>query len=315
VADPRRVLVVGASGFLGTHIGAALAGDGRAGEMIGVARRVDPGRGDLRSVDLTAPDAPLDALLSAVRPDVVVNAAGRTSGTPDELEALNVAAVERLLAALTRWSPGARLVHLGSAAEYGPSPAGRSTAETDEPRPAGPYGKTKLAATRAVVAAAAGGRDTVVLRVFNPLGAGMDAATLPGTAARRLAAARAAGEGRVNLGPLGAHRDFVAAADVATAVVAAAFGPGAPGEILNVGSGRARPVRDVVRLLAEAAGYTGEVVEADPGSGGSVRSGAVSWSQADISRIAALLGWTPRVPLAEAVTALWHSTPQAAAAP
>jgi nucleoside-diphosphate-sugar epimerase len=312
VADRRRVLVLGASGFLGAHIGAALAGDGRAGDMIGVARTADPGRPDLRSVDLAAPDAPLDALLSSVRPDVVVNAAGRTAGTADELEALNVAAVERLLAALTRRSPGARLVHLGSAAEYGPGPAGRSTTETDEPRPQGPYGETKLAATQAVVAAAAAGRDTVVLRVFNPLGAGMDAATLPGTAARRLAAARAAGEGRVSLGPLGAHRDFVAAADVATAVTAAAFGPGVPGGILNVGSGHARPVRDVVRLLAEAAGYTGEVVEADPGS---ARSGAVSWSQADVSRIAVVLGWAPRVSLEEAVTALWHSTTEAAAAP
>jgi nucleoside-diphosphate-sugar epimerase len=81
------------------------------------------------------------------------------------------------------------------------------------------------------------GLDTVVLRVFNPVGAGMDARTLPGNAARRLAAAMAAGDDVIHLGPLGAARDFVAADDVAAATVAAVFEPRARGEVLNVGTG------------------------------------------------------------------------------
>ena len=66
----------------------------------------------------------------------------------------------------------ARLVHLGSAAEYGRGP-GRAPVREDEPaRPVGPYGVTKLAGTRLVELARTAGLPAVVLRVFNPVGPG-----------------------------------------------------------------------------------------------------------------------------------------------
>jgi nucleoside-diphosphate-sugar epimerase len=141
-----------------------------------------------------------------------------------------------------------------------------------------------------------------VLRVFNPIGPGVDPHTLPGNAVRRMAAALAAGETRLRLGPLGAHRDFVAVADVASATVAAAFGADVRGEVLNVGSGRARPARELVQTLAAVAGWSGTVDEDDGGSG---RSAAVSWSQADLGRIEKVLDWRPAVPFADAVASLW----------
>jgi nucleoside-diphosphate-sugar epimerase len=371
VPERPRILLLGATGFLGRHIRAALEADGRTGAVVGVARTLpEPTDGDRtawHAFDLVAADAGAwRDLLDGARPDVVVNAAGCTAGTDDELRARNVTAVEHLLGALTAWSAAGegssplrrsaagegssplrrsaagegssplrrsaagegssplrrsaagegssplrrssariRLVHLGSAAEYGPAVPGRPTVESDEPRPVGPYGRTKLAGTLAVQDAAARGADTVVLRVFNPIGAGVDPTTMPGAAARRMAAALAAGERRIAMGPLGAHRDFVAAADVASAVAAAVHaGRAAAGEILNVGSGRARPARDLVHALAAAAGYTGAVDEADEGRG-SDRSASVSWSEADLGRIAKVLDWHPSVPFEDAVAALW----------
>jgi nucleoside-diphosphate-sugar epimerase len=313
VGEPVRVLVLGASGFLGSHIHSALERDGRTGEVVGVARTVPrraraAGGGDpassWRSIDLAAAcPRRLEGLLDEVRPDVVVNAAGCTAGSAAELHALNTALVERLVRAVHRRLPGARLVHLGSAAEYGPATPGRPTSETDDPRPVGPYGETKLAATRLVWGAGLLGLDTVVLRVFNPVGAGMDARTLPGNAARRLVAAVAAGDRVVRLGPLGASRDFVAAADVASATVAAVHETRARGEIVNIGSGEARPARALVEALAAAGGYAGAVEEADEGSG---RSAAVSWMEADITRARRVLGWRPGTAFDDAVRDLWR---------
>ncbi|MFE4583519.1 NAD(P)-dependent oxidoreductase, partial [Streptomyces chartreusis] len=71
----------------------------------------------------------------------------------------------------------------------------------------------------------------------------------------------------------------------------------------NVGGGDARPVRDLVRLLAEAAGFRGRIVEA--GSGGSARSAQVSWQCSDITAARDTLGWTPTHTLDASVAALW----------
>jgi NDP-hexose 4-ketoreductase len=305
VAERSRVLLLGASGFLGAPIRRLLEDDGRAGAIIGVARAAPADGGAARWVPVDLADAGGDRwqeLLAGVRPDVVINAAGRTTGGPAELQALNVTAVEYLLEALGREVPDARLVHLGSAAEYGPATAGRPTVETDEPRPAGPYGQAKLAATRAVLAAAADGLDAIVLRPFNPIGPRMPLDTMPGNAARLMAEALAGGQGSLRLGPLDAYRDFVSTDDVASAAVTAAFSHDGRGEVLNVGSGKARQARELVHVLAAVAGFAGTIEEE---AAGSSRSGVVSWSEADLSRIARVLDWHPSVPFPEAVAALW----------
>jgi nucleoside-diphosphate-sugar epimerase len=300
-----RILVLGASGFLGSHIVDALAEVDGVVELVNVARTVPDGApGAWQALDLAAGSRALDGLVADVGPDVVVNAAGRTTGSATELDELNTAMVEQLLGVMLRRVPRARLVHLGSAAEYGPADEGHQTTEEDEPRPVGAYGRTKLAATELVRDAGSRGLDTVVLRVFNPIGARMDARTLPGNAAALIAAAVATGHDRIELGPLDASRDFVAATDVASSVVAAMRVPSAGGAILNVGTGSSHLTRELVTRLATVAGFTGTVVERDLGS---VRSAAVSWQEADISRTRRTLGWAPKATLTEAVEALWRS--------
>jgi NDP-hexose 4-ketoreductase len=65
--------------------------------------------------------------------------------------------------------------------------------------------------------------------------------------------------------------------------------------------------RAAVRLLAEAAGYGGEVREEGPSRG---RSAAVGWILADIGRAAQDLGWHPAYQLADSVKAIWAETIQ-----
>src|SRR5690349_2830490 len=112
-----RVLLLGATGFLGTAVRSRLA---EVAEVVTAGRR--PSTVDV-PVDLsTAGPERVARLLREVGPGVVVNCAGCTRGGAAELVAGNVVAVAALVTGLDRVAAAGRpirLVHLGSAAEYG----------------------------------------------------------------------------------------------------------------------------------------------------------------------------------------------------
>ena len=196
-------------------------------------------------------------------------------------------------------------MHLGSAAEYGRVEPGEAVDEAAPPRPAAAYGATKLAGTRLVELGRAAGLDAVVLRVFNPVGAGAPGSGLPGRVAAQLRQALAGG-GDVRLGPLDAVRDFVDARDVAAAVLAAAAAAGrCRTRCINVGSGTGVLTRTLVKELIGISGYSGPVHEDAPGS---ARSGDLLWQQADIARARQDLGWQPRHELAASLADLWEAS-------
>ena len=289
-----KCLLFGATGFLGGHIRSLL--DAHPGVTVVAAGR-SPRPGHLR-LDLAA-TGPADVLriVRTVAPDVVVNAAGVTGGGAEAMAAGNVVAVANLIAALDRHDRPVRLVHLGSAAEYGPVPAGRPVPEDRPAEPLTAYGMSKLAGTELVLAARRRGREATVLRVFNPVGPGTPDRLLPGRLVGELLRAARTGE-RARVGNLDGHRDFVDVRDVAAAVVAAAT-TGASPALINVGSGEATALRDFAAL---AAGLAGVEVPAEDETVGSARSAVVTWQQADIDVAGSALGWQPRIPLAVSLT-------------
>ncbi|MEO5874891.1 MAG: NAD(P)-dependent oxidoreductase [Streptosporangiaceae bacterium] len=285
----RPLLVLGATGFLGRQV-TARARSGPV-EVVTASRREG-------AADLRVRPGELAATLRAVGPSAVLNCAGAVAGSPATLVEGNVLAVAELLAAV-RAHP-CRLVHLGSAAEYGVVPSGVPVTEDAEPHPVGAYGVTKLAGTSLVL----GRPDTVVLRVFNPIGPGSPPSSLLGRIRAQLAPAGAGPPERrvIRVGALGAVRDFVDSRDVAEAVLAAAAS--ATGGVLNVGSGRATLTRDLVdELVGLVPGA--ELLEED---GGSERSGGVPWQQADISAIDRALGWRPVLGLSASLKDLLEDT-------
>jgi nucleoside-diphosphate-sugar epimerase len=247
----------------------------------------------------------LTALLRRARPDVVVNCTGRLGGSGYDLVRANTLTTAALVEAVAEAAPGARLVRLGSAGEYGVVPPGRAVREGDPATPVSEYGMSHLAGTRLLEFASAAGRvDGTTLRVFNPIGPGLGVDTLLGRAAGLIRAATAGGRREIALGDLSAYRDFVDVRDVGEAVRAAVFAPTPAPRIVNVGSGRAVPARLVVELLCNVAGFAGRIVEQGSGP---ARSAAVGWMLADIDRARADLGWAPHHDLITSVDAIWSA--------
>jgi len=298
-----RLLLIGASGFLGAHVRQRACAAGM--DVVTAGRSELPDSPRHRLVNLAAEDpSRIAAILADVAPDAVVNCAGVTVGGPDVMVAANVHGTYALVKALLLAVIPSRLVHLGSAAEYGHAEPGVPVAERAQPRPAGMYGVTKLAGTRLVELAAAAGLDAVVLRVFNPVGPGAPETGLPGRLAAELRRALAHGTD-VRLGSLHAVRDFVDARDVADAVLAAVAAPVLPHPVLNIGSGRGVPVRAVVEELVAASGCTAAVHE---DALGLARSIDIPWQQADITRAGQDLGWKPRRDLPTSLADLWEAS-------
>ncbi|WFE64930.1 NAD(P)-dependent oxidoreductase [Micromonospora sp. WMMD714] len=292
-----RVLLLGAGGFLGRHIRALLA------EHTTV-RSPDRTRCDLVRMDLPE----LTALIARERPDAVVTAAGRIVGSGHDFVQAHVVTTAKLIEAVAAAAPGARLVRIGSAAEYGVVPHGRAVREEYPGTPVSEYGLSHLAATRlAELAGDAGRLDTIVLRVFNPVGPGMPPGNMLARVTALVRAAAAGGAGDIALGLHDTYRDLVDVRDVAAAVLAATRCAAVGAErVVNVGSGRAVATRDVVRLLADVAGFTGRIRE-----GGfppdATRSAAVPWMCADVDRARRVLGWTPTYDLDASLRALWRA--------
>ncbi|AJP03678.1 reductase [Streptomyces cyaneogriseus subsp. noncyanogenus] len=249
-----RVLLIGANGYIGRFVADRLLAD-PAVQLTALGRGDDA---DVRFDLATGSPGALTRFLDAVQPGVVINCAGATRGGARELTRHNTVAVATICEALRRSSCSARLVQIGCGSEYGPSQPGSSTAEDAVPRPGGPYGVSKLAATELVLGS---GLDAVVLRVFSPAGPGTPAGSPLGRLAEAMRRAMQSGDGELRLGGLGVQRDFVDVRDVARAVHAASLS--AAQGVINIGSGRAVRLRDVAATLARVAGYGGALHELD----------------------------------------------------
>ena len=146
-----KVLITGASGFIGSRLRSTLVEQGA--DVVAIARRGSPPAAEGRSVTADyANVASLQAVLREEKPDTILHVAGVTKGrTYQDFQRGNAMPTQNLLAAAAQHCPNLdRFVHVSSLAAYGPADNGRPVEESDRRNPVEYYGRSKLEAEQIV---------------------------------------------------------------------------------------------------------------------------------------------------------------------
>jgi GDP-4-dehydro-6-deoxy-D-mannose reductase len=288
-----RVLVTGATGFVGGHLLDALRVAGNEPIAFGGPNDAPPAVAlDIldvdavrRSVEEAAPQAIVHLAGQAFVPQSVADPLGtlaiNATGTANILEAARAVR--------------ARVLVVSSAEVYGIQlPERMPLDEAALVRPANAYGASKLAAeTYALAWQRSYGVDALVARPFNHIGPGQDVRFVVASFARQLADIAAGGPPIMYVGNLEAQRDFLDVRDVAAAYVRL-IANGRAGEVYNICSGRTVAIREVLRQLITIARVPVEIRD-DPDR---MRSSDLPILSGNASKLRTETGWEPRISLA-----------------
>jgi UDP-glucose 4-epimerase len=310
----RPWLVTGAAGFLGSHLVDVLLERGIPtialdnlswGSIGNLGERQPPG--SLRAVIADIREsATLKALFDTFRPAALIHLAAlhyipaaeadptlaldiNVRGTQSVLSAAEAAGVERIWFASTGdvYSPS-RLAHK----------------EEDPLGPFNVYGISKLTGERLVEHSSRRNpqRTFVVGRLFNLYG---PRETNPHILPEILKQLRADPCATLQLGSLWPKRDFVPVRDAARVIVDSLFAAPVGLTTVNVGTGVARSMEEVIVALGELLGHVPRV-ETDAAR---VRPVDRPHLQADTTRLKGLLQWTPHTDMLRGLTELLTEGP------
>src|SRR5690606_32083616 len=324
--QPRRWLVTGCAGFIGSNLLEALLTAGQ--QVVGldnfatghqhnldeVERNVGPDawarfqfiEGDIRNQD--------DCQAAAQGVDHVLHQAAlgsvpRSLADPVTTNEVNIGGFLKMLVAAR--DAGVRsFVYAASSSTYGDHPA-LPKVEDRIGKPLSPYAVTKYVdELYADVFTRAYGTPSVGLRYFNVFGrrrepAGAYAAVIP-----RWIAAMIGNEEVVINGDGETSRDFCYIENVVQAnVLAALAGPDGMNQVYNVAYGGRTTLNQLFEYLAETLREHGVAYDRPPRHG-DFRAGDVRHSQADVGKARSLLGYDPQFDIRAGLKAAmpWYAT-------
>ncbi len=228
-----RILITGATGFVGGHLVERLRQDG-GDELHGVSRQADwppgaeflTGKAVLHVADLSQPHE-VEDILARVRPERVYHLAGyantgKSFHEPERTWADNCQATLNLYQALARLGLSARVLFVSSGLIYGNPPGvEHRLVETDPLAPASPYAASKAAADLlSYQVTCHPGLDVVRIRCFNQIGPRQSPDYATANFARQIAAIERGRQAPLlETGDLSGRRDLTDVRDMADAFV------------------------------------------------------------------------------------------------
>jgi UDP-glucuronate 4-epimerase len=294
-----RYLVTGAAGFVGSHLAETLAAGGH--DVVGVdcfTDYYDPAEKARNAAGLDVLRLDLaEETLDLADVDGVFHLAGqpgvRSFGDVFALYLRrNLLATQRVFE--TAAAAGVRVVLASSSSIYGDAEAYPTTEEVPA-HPISPYGLTKLGCEHLAHAYARGfGLDAVVLRYFTVYGPRQR----PDMFLRRVCDRLLDGDALDLYGTGTQSRSFTYVGD-AVGATATAMESARSGSVYNVGGGEEASMLEAISALEGISGRRLAVRHVGPARGD------VKRTKADVSRIAADLGWTPTTPLGDGLAAMW----------
>ncbi len=299
-----RVLVIAASSFIGRHVCDSLT---RRKMQVYRTRR-SPNDDSYLACDLTDIDS-IAAALNISQPEWIIQCGAATSSRDlRELYQTHVFGTANFLEAIEQHAPTARVLLMGSAAEYGSLPLEWLPLTEDRlPRPSSVFGSSKLAQSELAQAMAAEKKLRLVsIRPFNVIGPGLPEIYFAASLSKRLRAMLSdpTSPREFEVTNANATRDFVDARDVAEACVAllerARFEPGTC-DIFNIATSRETTLLEMATRLGELAGSL------QPRVGGEHQSrGGISRSAGSFEKLQRTTGWQPQIHWSASLNDLWN---------
>lgn len=258
-----RSLVTGVSGFTGVALTRRLEREPQM-EIFGADIRQPEGLPLAKAFVADLADrARVRQMLEESKPNWIFHLAGRLKGNASDLFQANTQNTVHLLEAASEVVPEARVLLIGSAAEYGFRREwdGVPISESEHCSPQGAYGLSKYAMTLAGLDFNRRTKLSVnIARSFNLIGPNIPNTLLLGALIQRVQEAQTKGESKIKVGNVSAERDFIDVRDAVEAYVTIMLSE-ARGEIFNVCAGSATKIQTLVEaaLALAPAGMTYEV--------------------------------------------------------
>jgi nucleoside-diphosphate-sugar epimerase len=295
-----KVLVTGGAGFIGSNLAHALL---ERGDDVRILDNFSTGnRANLGGLDVEIVEGELrsyERVHNAVRRTEIVYHLGALGSVPRSVQdpltssAVNVEGTLNVLLA-ARDEAVRRVVYSSSTSVYG-STRELPTTEESAPDPISPYAVAKLAAERYCISFSRvyESFESVVLRYFNVFGPRQSPFSQYAAVVPRFVTAIEAGHPIEIHGDGEQSRDFTYVGNVVDATIRAGEVEDANGEIFNVAGGSPTSVNRIADTIGEILGKPVERRHL-PSRAGDIRN---SW--ADLSKSERVLGYVPRVDLAE----------------
>ena len=300
----KKGLVIGAAGFVGDY----LINEMHKNVMEIHATKLSHEKFEnpcakIYDLDIMDKEA-IIALLFEVRPDYIFHLAAQSSvglawKNPGLTVDVNIKGSLNVMDALRELFYKPRVLMIGSGEEYGHiQPNEIPIAEGNLLRPGNIYAATKACQNMiANIYSKAYDMELILVRAFNHIGPGQAPMFVVSDFCKQVAEIeKGLREPVMRVGNLAARRDFTDVRDVVRAYVKLVQ-LGQPGETYNVGSGNARMIQDILELIISKSSAKIKV-EIDPNK---LRPVDVPIIEADISKLNALTGWKPSIPLEQTI--------------